>query len=53
MYNHEQFQYLDLGNDFNLGEKFTLASLIRLRPDQELNANYTNRGTEWIKLSRQ
>lgn len=46
MYNHEQFQYLDLGNDFNLGEKsFTLASLIRLRPDQDLNANYTNRGT--------
>jgi len=46
MYNHEQYQYLDLGNDINLGDKsFTLASLIRLRPDADLAANYTNRGT--------
>lgn len=49
MYNHEQYQYLDLGNDINLGDKsFTLASLIRLRPDADLAANYTNRGTRQI-----
>ena len=46
MYNHEQYQYLDLGNEINVGENsFTLASLIRLRPDADLAANFTNRGT--------
>lgn len=44
-YSHENFQYLDLGQEFDLGEKsFTLASLVRLRPDENLHANYTNRG---------
>lgn len=44
-YNHESYRYLDLGNEFDLGEdSFTVAAMIRLRPDPESSANFTNRG---------
>ena len=44
-YSHENFEYLDLGQEFDLDDKsFTLATLIRLRPDENLHANFTNRG---------
>lgn len=44
-YNHESYRYLDLGNEFDLGnDSFTVAAMIRLRPDPETSANFTNRG---------
>lgn len=44
-YSHEKFEFLDLGQEFDLDDKsFTLATLVRLRPDENLHANFTNRG---------
>lgn len=46
-YSHEQFDYLDLGKDMvDIGENsFTLASIVRLRPDPSIPADYVNRGS--------
>lgn len=44
-YRHEDFKYLDLGQEFDLDDKsFTLAALVKLRPNENLNGNFTNRG---------
>ena len=46
-YSHEHFDYLDLGKDMiEIGtNSFTLASIVRMRPDPTLPADYTNRGS--------
>ena len=51
-YSHEKFDFLDLGQEFDLGENsFTLAALVRLRPDTTLHANFTNRGARNVILT--
>ena len=49
-YSHEQFDYLDLGkNMVDIGENsFTLASIVRLRPDASIPADYVNRGSRKV-----
>lgn len=44
-YSHEKYKFLDLGQEFDVDDKsFTLAALVRLRPESNLHGNFTNRG---------